>query len=84
MPRASLSDIQGGDPAHNAAALLRLLDGEPGPYRDIVLLNAAAALVVAGKVADLKAGVLRALTAIDDGRAAALLAAMKADMAEAR
>jgi anthranilate phosphoribosyltransferase len=83
LPYASLSDIQGGDPAHNAAALLRLLGGEPGPYRDIVLLNAAAALVVAGKAADLKAGAALAAEAIDDGRAGALLAAMRQEMAEA-
>ena len=84
LPRATLSDIQGGDPAHNAAALLRLLDGETGAYRNIVLLNAAAALVVAAKATDLKAGVALAAAAIDDGNAGALLAAMRQDMAEAR
>ena len=83
LPRAALSDIQGGDPAHNAAALLRLLDGEASPYRDIVLLNAAAALVVAGKAVGLKAGAALAAATIDGGRAKALLAAMKQDMAEA-
>jgi anthranilate phosphoribosyltransferase len=83
LPRAALSDIQGGDPAYNAAALLRLLDGEAGAYRNIVLLNAAAALVVAGKVDDLEAGVALAADSIDDGRAGVLLAAMKHDMAEA-
>jgi len=83
LPRAMLADIQGGDPAHNAAALLRLLDGETGAYRDIVLLNAAAALVVAGKAADLKAGVGLAAAAVDGGHAGALLAAMRRDMAEA-
>ena len=83
LPRATLADIQGGDPAHNAAALLRLLGGETGAYRDIVLLNAAAALVVAGKAADLKAGVGLAAAAIDGGHAGALLAAMRQDMAEA-
>ena len=83
LPRAALADIQGGDPAYNAAALLRLLDGEASPYRDIVLLNAAAALVVAGKAPDLKAGVALAADAIDGGRARVLLAAMKQDMAGA-
>ncbi len=83
LPRAALSDIQGGDPAHNAAALLRLLDGETGAYRNIVLLNAAAALVVAGKAPDLVSGVALGAQAIDSGRAGALLAAMKADMTEA-
>ncbi len=83
LPRASLSDILGGDPAYNAAALLRLLDGETGAYRDIVLLNAAAALVVAGKAADLTAGVVLAAAAIDSGKAGALLAALRQDMAGA-
>jgi anthranilate phosphoribosyltransferase len=50
LPRASLADITGGEPAFNAAALTRLLDGETGAYRDIVLLNAAAAFLVADKV----------------------------------
>jgi len=83
LKRAALSDIQGGDPAYNAAALLRLLDGEAGPYRDIVLLNAAAALVVAGKAPDLKAGAALAAAAIDGGQAGALLAALRQDMAGA-
>jgi anthranilate phosphoribosyltransferase len=82
LPRATLSDIQGGDPAHNAAALTHLLDGETGAYRDIVLLNAAAALMVAGKADSLKAGVALAAAAIDGGHARALLAGMKQDMAE--
>jgi len=81
LPRAALADIQGGEPADNAAALLRLLDGETGAYRNIVLLNAAAALIVAGKAADLTAGVALAAAAIDGGQAGALLAAMKQDMA---
>ncbi len=79
LPRASLADIKGGEPAENALALTRLLDGEAGPYRDIVLLNAAAALIVAGKVATLPEGVARAHCAIDDGRARALLARMTED-----
>ncbi len=83
LPRAALSDIQGGDPAHNAAALLRLLAGETGAYRNIVLLNAAAALVVAGKAADLGSGAALGAEALDSGRAGTLLAALKADMAEA-
>lgn len=83
LPRAALSDIQGGDPAHNAAALLRLLEGEASAYRDIVLLNAAAALIVAGRTVDLEAGAALAAGAIDDGRAGALLAAMRREMAEA-
>ncbi|WP_294136361.1 anthranilate phosphoribosyltransferase [Sphingobium sp.] len=65
--------IRGGDAAHNAAALRALLQGEPGPYRDAVLLNAAAALVVADAVADLKEGVEEAAETIDRGLANALL-----------
>jgi anthranilate phosphoribosyltransferase len=76
LPRASLADIQGGEPEANAAALTRLLNGETGPYRDIVRLNAAAALIVAGKATDLVAGAQLAAAAIDSGRAAALLASI--------
>lgn len=65
--------IRGGDAAHNAAALRALLQGEPGAYRDAVLLNAAAALVVADAVADLKEGVEEAAETIDRGLANALL-----------
>jgi anthranilate phosphoribosyltransferase len=73
LPRASLDELRGGDPAHNAAALRALLDGEKSPYRDIVLLNAAAALIVAGTAEDLKSGVGKAAEAIDSGRARAAL-----------
>ncbi|MFC4723726.1 anthranilate phosphoribosyltransferase [Glycocaulis abyssi] len=73
LPRASLDDLKGGEPAENAAALHRLLQGEKGPYRDIVLFNASAALVLAGKAEGLKDGVALAAAAIDDGRAAATL-----------
>lgn len=69
VSRAAPSDLVGGDPAHNAAALRRVLDGAPGPYRDIVLLNAAAALIVAGKAATLSDGVGRAVKSIDEGSA---------------
>ena len=69
LPRARIEDLKGGDPDCNAAALRRLLDGEKGPYRDIVLLNAAAALLVAGKVERLQDGVSLAAEAIDAGRA---------------
>ncbi|WP_429911261.1 anthranilate phosphoribosyltransferase [Glycocaulis sp.] len=73
LPRAHLDDLKGGEPAENAAALHRLLQGEKGPYRDIVLFNASAALVLAGKAEGLKDGVALAAAAIDDGRAAATL-----------
>lgn len=70
---APVDAIRGGDPAHNAAALRALLMGEHGPYRDAVLLNAAGALLVAGEVADWRAGVEEAAEAIDKGLAKALL-----------
>ena len=69
LPRASLDDLKGGDGEANAAAIHALLDGTPGPYRDVVLLNAAASLIVAGKAEDLKTGAAMAATAIDDGKA---------------
>ncbi len=74
LPLATMDDLRGGDAEHNAAALTALLAGERGPYRDIVLLNAAAALVVAGRAEDLKSGAELAAAVIDDGRAAAALA----------
>ncbi|WP_193370588.1 anthranilate phosphoribosyltransferase [Pelagibius marinus] len=69
LPTAKLEDIVGGDREHNAAALRDLLEGKPSAYRDIVLLGSAAALIVAGKVGDLKAGADMAAEAIDSGRA---------------
>nr|WP_277998333.1 anthranilate phosphoribosyltransferase [Sphingomonas liriopis] len=73
LPRHPLAAIRGGDPAYNAAALRRLLDGEAGAYRDAVLLNAAAALVVAAHSPDLTMGAQAAAAALDTGSAAALL-----------
>ena len=78
LPRATLADLRGGEPAYNAAAITRLLDGEQGPYRDIVLLNSAAALIVAGRVATLKEGVAMAAQAIDSGAAKKALAQLVA------
>jgi anthranilate phosphoribosyltransferase len=69
LPVASPADLKGGDAATNALALSALLDGHTGPYRDIVLMNSAAALIVAGKVKDLKGGVMVASTSIDGGKA---------------
>lgn len=69
LPRASLADLAGGDPTFNAKAIGELLAGKPGPYRDIVLLNTAAALLVADKVEALRDGVELAGAAIDEGRA---------------
>ncbi len=65
--------LRGGDAARNAEIAREVLAGAPGPRRDVVLLNAAAALVVADKVVDLAAGVAAAAAAIDDGRALAVL-----------
>lgn len=76
LPRATLADIQGGDAEVNAAALRALLNGEKGPYRDIVLMNAAAALVVSDVTETLKQGAEMAAAVIDDGRALAALEAL--------
>lgn len=73
LPSHPLANLRGGDAEHNAAALKRLLLGEPGAYRDAVLLNSAAALLVAGQVEDLFEGVEEAAEAIDKGLAKALL-----------
>ena len=69
LKRAKPEALRGGDAEHNAKALMGVLKGERGPYRDVALLNAAAALVVAGKAADLKAGVALAQKSIDSGAA---------------
>jgi anthranilate phosphoribosyltransferase len=74
LPRAELPDLKGGDAAHNAAALNAVLAGAKSAYRDIGVLNAAAALIVAGKALDLKAGAALAAEAIDRQRAAGVLA----------
>lgn len=73
LAHASVSAIRGGDPAHNAEALRRLLLGEEGPYRDAVLYNAAAALMVADEAKSWREGVEEAAEAIDKGLAKALL-----------
>jgi anthranilate phosphoribosyltransferase len=73
LARAPIEAIRGGDPAHNAAELHKLLLGEPGPYRDAVLFNAAGALLVAGEVETWRDGVEEAAEAIDKGLAKALL-----------
>ena len=73
LTRSAPELIKGGDPQHNAEALRALLGGAPSAYRDIVLLNSAAALIVADKVSDLKAGVALAAECIDSGTAKATL-----------
>jgi anthranilate phosphoribosyltransferase len=69
MPRASIADLRGGDREQNAQIICGLLDGESGPRRDIVLMNAAAALVAGGRARDLKEGVALAGQSIDSGEA---------------
>jgi len=76
MIRASLDDLAGGDAAVNAAIIRKILAGEKSPRRDVVLLNAAAALVAAGKADHLHEAVPVASKAIDSGAAAEKLAAL--------
>lgn len=70
--------LRGGDAAHNAKAIRHVLDGQPGALRDIVVYNAAAALVIAGKAGSIRQGVETAATAIDDGKAKETLALLGA------
>ena len=78
LPRATIQDLRGGDREENAEIIRRVLAGEPGPRSDIVLMNAAAALVVGGKSRDFKEGVALAAQSIDSGAAAARLAGLVA------
>jgi anthranilate phosphoribosyltransferase len=73
LPTAPLEDLKGADPAHNAAQLRNVLEGARIPYRDVALLNAAAALVVADEAANLRDGLDRASRALDSGAAKATL-----------
>jgi anthranilate phosphoribosyltransferase len=73
LERCDPGALRGGGPEANAATLEEILKGERGPRRDVVLLNAAAALVVAGRAADLREGMREAALAVDGGGAAALL-----------
>jgi anthranilate phosphoribosyltransferase len=83
LPRARPEDLRGADAETNADALRALLDGVRGPYRDIVLLNSAAALVIAERAEDLRSGVAQAVEAIDRGAAKAVLARLAAISSEA-
>ena len=74
LDHAPIEAIRGGDAVHNAKALEALLGGTPGPYRDAVLLNAAATLIVAGRTEDWREGAAMAAEALDSGRARDLLA----------
>ena len=79
---ASREAIRGGDAATNAAAVLAILGGERSPRADLVLLNAALALVVAGEAVDVHDGMARARTSVETGRAQAALDALRADSAK--
>jgi anthranilate phosphoribosyltransferase len=76
LPRALLSVLAGGDAQQNAQMIRDVLGGQAGPRRDVVLANAAAALVAAGAAADWCAGVRDAAQSIDSGRAARCLATL--------
>jgi len=73
LPHAHGESLRGGDADTNAVALNSVLDGKPSPFRDVALFNAAAALVVAGKVKNLKEGVALGVQSLDGGAAAARL-----------
>jgi anthranilate phosphoribosyltransferase len=77
LARSGPEALRGGDARANAAFAREVLGGAPGPRRDVVLLNAAAALVVAGRAADLREGARQAAAAVEEGRAAALLDKVK-------
>jgi anthranilate phosphoribosyltransferase len=66
---SKFDDLIGADPKHNAKKIINLLEGEKGPYRDIVLLNSAAALYVDGRVKNLKDGISMSENSIDNGNA---------------
>jgi anthranilate phosphoribosyltransferase len=78
LARAPAEALKGGEPAENAAALLALLEGAPGAYRDCVLLNAAAALIVAGRAQTLPEGVALAARSLDTGAALDVLRKLRA------
>ncbi|SVD79735.1 uncharacterized protein METZ01_LOCUS432589, partial [marine metagenome] len=74
LPRSNMEELIGGDPEYNAEEIRELLNGKPGPHRDIVVMNTAAALVIGGKVENLADGALEAADSIDSGKASAKLA----------
>jgi anthranilate phosphoribosyltransferase len=76
IPPAALGDVAGDTPERNAKTIRRVVEGEPGPGRDIVVLNAAAGLVAAGRAGSIEAGMSLALSAVEDGAAAAALDAL--------
>jgi anthranilate phosphoribosyltransferase len=76
IPRSDAASLKGGDAAANAQAIRGLLEGVKGPYRDIVLLNTAAALVIAERASDMPSALVLAADAIDTGKAKATLASL--------
>jgi len=76
LTRVGIEQLKGGDAQHNASALMTVLKGEKNPYREIVLLNAGAALVIGGEAEDIRDGITRAGAAIDNGAALAALEAL--------
>jgi len=83
LRRAPTAELTGGTPAENAAIVEAILRGADGIRRDVVLLNAAAAFVVAGRASSFEEGIATAAAAIDDGRAGALLDRLRAERAAA-
>jgi anthranilate phosphoribosyltransferase len=79
LTKASNAKLAGGTPEDNARIVESVLRGEPGARRDVVVLNAGAALVVAGVVDDLAAGIDRAALTIDAGLATELLERLRAE-----
>ena len=67
LPRAEIKDLEGGLPGENAGDIIRILLGKTGPTRDIVVLNAGAAILMSGMVEDLREGIEAACRVIDDG-----------------
>jgi anthranilate phosphoribosyltransferase len=80
---ARMEDLRGGDAAFNAGVIRSVLEGEVGPRRDIGVLNAAAALMVAGRVEDLEGGVALAIDSVESGKALAVLDALVATSQDA-
>jgi anthranilate phosphoribosyltransferase len=77
LPKAGVGALRGGDAAINAAIVERVLAGEPGAPRDVVLLNAGAALMVAGAADSVPSGIERATTALDSGAARSVLESLR-------
>jgi anthranilate phosphoribosyltransferase len=73
LPKAAPEKLRGGDAAENAGIARRVLEGAPGPPREIVVLNAGVSLLIAGDVISVQQGIERAAAAIDSGAAAATL-----------